>query len=173
MLRSEVKRSILQGLSSASAAAGLSIGILLDSGDFAVRISHELLELILKRGLDSGLRRLCVSSGLTGGGAVAAAGIIVGVLIECSALGRLGRGLLRLFDRKIYATIFINADYFYLYFLTFLEKLADLIYVRISDLRNMYQAGFSSGQGNKGTELHYAGYLAVHYGSHNQIHVRP
>ena len=155
-----------------AAAAGASV-VHMELRKLAVRIGHELLELILKvhgaLGLDG--------TGIEGGGTVAGRRSGGSVVLEAAltafnaipalviVLGT-GRGRRGLLDGEIDALAVIDTDDLDLDLLSFLKVVVDVIDVRIGDFRDMYQSGLIVRQRNECAELGDAGNFTFQDGTY-------
>ena len=145
-----------------SSGFGLAVGILLQAGDFAVGIRHELLEHIIE-GLGLLFHRLggtrtgrpvILCPGRSGAVVIAAVTVLTGTVKALSGaviLGPLGCGLGPA-DGQIDLAVFQTDDHD-LDVLTFLQMVMDIIDIGMGDLGDMYHTGLILRQRNERAEF--------------------
>ena len=136
-------------LSARPSVCRFSVGILLYPGNLTVAVLHKLLKLILKR-------HFCLFA--------------YRIFLRPEALRRSFSPWLGFSYRQTNALIFVNADYFHLYFLPDLQMLAYVINISVRNFGNMYHPALSLFKRDKRSIFRNRCYLPVANSTYFESH---
>ena len=135
----------------AAAASGAAVGVDLAVVDLAVRLLHELLELIFKAGIPGGRRDFTSVRRGAAVGIGRARGICRARRVRCglSRARRISRARgarLSLLDGEIDLPCLVDTEDLYLDGVTDLQIVVDVVDVGVGNLRNMYKTALAAGK---------------------------